>query len=294
VPPDVLWFKQQFHAPIEAAVAGTLFDVDMITAIACQETGYIWQRLRKKPLTLQQITALCVGDTIDARPGGRGRRAFPRTKANLIARPNGQQMFNIARQALVDMARYIPEYRAAASNRNKFCHGFGVFQYDLQFFLSNPQYFLQRKYENFDDSLGRCVGELQSALQKLRWQNKPSLSDYEMACVTIVYNTGGFHPRKGLKQGHFNGTRYYGEEVFDFIRLSRSISLPLVPQPERGHALLARPTPVTATGRAYEVDTLANTLRVRSTPVVSSPPAANVIGELPDGHRVRGGCPDGC
>src|SRR5215469_5652549 len=93
---DIRWFKEQFGAKIGSAVAGTAFDVDMLTALACQETGEIWPILRKKPdLNLDQILELCVGDTID-----RGRRAFPKTKAELIAASNGQTMFQIARKAL--------------------------------------------------------------------------------------------------------------------------------------------------------------------------------------------------
>ena len=154
---DIAWFKENFAKPITAAVAGTPFDLDMLTAIACQETGYIWQVLRRKNLPLDRTLALCVGDTLDA---NRGRSAFPKTKADLLARPNGDAMFAIARQALVDVARYIPAFSNVAKQPNKFCHGFGVFQYDLQFFLKDPNYFLQKKYEQFDQTLRKCLEEL--------------------------------------------------------------------------------------------------------------------------------------
>jgi hypothetical protein len=220
---DILWFKQQFHQPIELAVANTPFDLDMLTAIACQETGYIWQVLRKKSLTVPQMLELSVGDTIDANGG---RSAFPKTKADLIAAPNGPAMFVIARQALVDMARYIPGYASSVAKPNKFCHGYGIFQYDLQFFLKDPSYFLQKRYSIFDETLQKCLQELRDAMKRIQWDNKTSLTDYEMACVSIAYNTGSFKPSKGLKQGYFNGTKYYGEEVFDFIRLSRTVPPP--------------------------------------------------------------------
>jgi hypothetical protein len=44
---DILWFKQQFHRRIEAVVQDTQFSLDMLTAVAYQETGYIWQVVRK-------------------------------------------------------------------------------------------------------------------------------------------------------------------------------------------------------------------------------------------------------
>jgi len=90
--------RNSFHADIDAAVQGTPFDLDMLTALACQETGEIWPLLRKDPqLSVPQIVALCVGDTLDS---DRGRRAFPKTKAELVQAANGPAMFDIARKAL--------------------------------------------------------------------------------------------------------------------------------------------------------------------------------------------------
>jgi hypothetical protein len=37
----IRWFKNTFDRHLEAAVVGTPFSVDMLTAIAQQETGYI-------------------------------------------------------------------------------------------------------------------------------------------------------------------------------------------------------------------------------------------------------------
>ncbi|RZL89986.1 MAG: hypothetical protein EOP82_17285 [Variovorax sp.] len=285
---DIVWFKENFQSRIEPALAGTPLDVAMIAAIACQETGHIWPLLRRKALGVPQILALCVGDTLDA---DRGRSAFPKNKTELVSRPQGQEMFEIAHQALVDMAAHVPGYSAAAARPNKFCHGFGMFQYDLQFFRSDPEYFLQKKYEHFEETLGKCVGELRNALRKLGLEGRASLSDLELASVGIAYNTGGFKPAKGLKQGHFDGTRFYGELIFDFIRLSRTVALagdaaPLaVPPP--GVAIVPPPTPVTAAGAFFKVATLDSMLRLRSEPKISTPPQANVIANLPDGHRVR-------
>lgn len=220
---DMIWFKSTFGAEIKAALIGTPFDTDMITAIACQETGYIWATLRRKQLPLAQILALCVGDTIDFRGPGLGRQAFPRSKELLIAYPQGQQMFDIARQALEDMAAYITSYRAAAANPRKFCHGFGVFQRDLQFFKDDPDYFLERRYEQFSETLQHCLKELQRGLRKLGFQSRTSLTDEDFAKVAIAYNTGGYNPSRGLRQGHQDdGGRYYGEQILDFVTASRA------------------------------------------------------------------------
>jgi hypothetical protein len=218
---DMRWFKQQFHKKINAGLEGTPFTLDFMTALACQETGEVWPILRKKDLSVDRILELCVGDTLDS---SGGRNAFPRNKAELLSVPNGDRMFEIARAALVDMAQFITSYKGAASNANKFCHGFGIFQYDLQFFKNeDPDYFLERRYVDFDACLQKALGELQSAARKIHL-DKPSLTDQEMAFVAIAYNTGGFKPAKGLKQGFKPaGGKFYGEQVFDFINTAKTV-----------------------------------------------------------------------
>ena len=283
---DMQWFKENFHAEIETAIASTPFTLDLLVAVACQETGHIWSVLRKKPsFTVDRILALCVGNSLDAP----NRSAFPKTKATLHAKPRGDEMFVIARQALVDMAQHIPGF--PVSNPNKFCHGYGMFQFDLQFFQEDPDYFLEKRYEKFSETLGKCIGELTSKATKIGLFSKPSLSDMELTAVAIAYNTGNFIPSKGLKQGHFNGAKFYGEEIFDFLRVAHTVPVPngtpVLPPPPPNHAIVPPPTPVQATGPFFVVHTQISPLRVRSEPRISSPPTANVIAQLPDGHPVR-------
>ncbi len=222
---DVAWFKSQFQGAIVPALAGTPFSVDMVTAIACQETGGIWSILRRKGLSTERILQLCVGDTIDGTATG-GRRAFPRSRAELMAAPEGARMFELARQGLVDMAGFIRGYSGAAARPDKFCHGFGIFQLDLQFFRTDPAYFLERHYADFGLAVRRCTGELRAALKRIGWEGKTTLSDHEMAGVAIAYNTGRHNPAKGLKQGYFDGTKFYGENFFSYLQLAHSVQVP--------------------------------------------------------------------
>ena len=110
--------------------------------------------------------------------------------------------------------------------------------------------------------------------------------------MAIAYNTGGFVPSKGLKQGHFDGTKFYGEQFFDFLRLSKTVALPDVeaplPSPEPGTSAMARPTPglgnrgILLGGR--EGDGAAPPF----TPEIDEDnPNANVLASLPAGHPVR-------
>lgn len=280
----IRWFKSQFHREIEAAVEGTPFTLDFLTALACQETGHIWSVLRDK-VTTAEVLELCVGDTLDS---NKGRRAFPKTKADLVAKPRGQEMFAIARKALVDVARFIKDFKGAATNPNKFCHGFGLFQYDLQFFLEEPDYFLQKRYAEFSSTLGKALEELKAKQKRIGLGGRSTLSDHELSAVAIAYNTGRFIPSKGLKQGFFNGTKFYGEAIFDFIRLSKTVSVEDVviaplPTPPPGTAPVPPPSPMTATGAFFRVDVTFKPLNLREGPSESF----KVKGSLPDGHLVR-------
>jgi hypothetical protein len=282
------WFKENFGAQIRAAVAGTVFDVDMLTALACQETGSLWNIMRHDPsLTADRIAALCCGDTLDF---DKGRRAFPRSKADLIAAPDGVQMFEIAREALLAMAAHVSDYSFAFNKPNKFAHGYGIFQYDLQFFLTNPRYFLDKRYEIFENSLERALGELKAAQRKLGLTGRASITDREFCHIAIAYNTGGFDPARGLRQGHLDGGKFYGEFIRDFVALARTVAAPgapaAVPPPPPGTVTLASAGQVTAMGPKFRVDTKSSPLRLRNAPRISTPPTANVKAELPDGHLV--------
>ena len=288
---DMRWFKQNFHTKIQPALQGTPFTLDLLTALACQETGEVWPILRKQQsLDLAKILELCVGDTLDS---DRGRSAFPKTKAELVAHPKGEEMFTVARQALVDMSQFVQSYRGAASRPRKFCRGFGIFQFDLQFFKKEPDYFLQKRYADFDACLEKALGELTHAKNGIGFKDRTTLDDRELALVAIAYNigVGNFRHSRGLKQGFRPpGGKFYGEQMFDFIRLSKTVPVDGIPAaislPAPGMAPVPPPTPVEATGRMFKVDVRETPLRLRSEPKIDKD-NQNVIARLPDGHPVR-------
>ena len=214
------WFKSNFAAAIREGVKGTPFTVDMLTAVAVQETFEIWGRAFKTK-SVADVLAVCVGDILDAPK--RDSEAFPQNRAVLEKAPNGVKMFQIARQAFADMAEVAPEYKKFLANKDKFCHAFGIFQYDIQFFPTDPDYFLQKKWCNFSDTLAKAVHELSTAQKRAHLDGKTALTDMEMAAVAIAYNRGSFDPAKGLKQGHFDGKKFYGENFFEFLQLAKSV-----------------------------------------------------------------------
>ena len=282
------WFKSTFHSQVEPALTGTPFSLDLITAIAAQETGHIWGPLHKT-LDVDTLLEICVGDTLDA---DKGRRAFPKTSEDLIAADRGTDMFRVAHDALVAMAVHVPSFAGVAKRPAKFCHGYGIFQYDLQFFKNDPDYFLNREWRRFERSLDKAIEELTSAMSRMDIAGEDSLSDLDQVHVAIAYNSGSFKPAKGLKQGFFDGQKFYGEMIFDFLRLSQTVSIPAapasLPQPAPGAAPIARPSPVVSMGQVLEVDVRDSPLRLRSEPRVDrANPSSNVIARLPDGQRVR-------
>ncbi len=223
---DIRWFKETFGAEIADAVEGTPISIDLLCAIALQETGYIWRNLRAKGRSNAEILRLCVGDTIDAP----GRSAFPQTKAKLLERPRGDDMFALARAALVDMAEatQITSYLKAAQKPDKFCHGYGIFQRDLQFFKKDPDYFLDSDWADFSKCLHEATKELKSGLANLHYENLSTLTDLQSCYLAIVYNTGfgNFDEDRGLKQGFKDDSgKYYGEYMWDYLKKSKGVSV---------------------------------------------------------------------
>lgn len=216
----IKWFKSNFGNQIAVATANTPFSLNLLTAIAMQETYYIWGGLYKK-LPMDQVLKHCVGDTI----GSPRRKAFPKTKEELLADPKGKEMFQIAREALESLGTYLSEFQKTAKNPNKFCHGFGIFQYDIQFFRTNPDFFLQKQWYSFDVCLKMCVNELKEALKCAYGNNKTSLTDEEMVYVAIAYNSGSVKFKPDFKEGHKGKSeKYYGEYIWEYLKLSKSIS----------------------------------------------------------------------
>jgi hypothetical protein len=214
------WFKGQFNNSIQAGVQGTPFTTDLQTAIAMQETYYIWGDLYKK-LPVAEVLKVCVGDTLDAP----NRSAFPTNRVALFSATKGQEMFNVAREALESVGQYFSRYQEiAAFNSNKFCHGFGIFQYDIQFFQTNPDYFLQRRWHDFDACLAVCLQELKAALKRAYGPNKKALTDEEMVYVAIAYNRGSVNFSRGFKQGYRDDSgKFYGEHIWEYLQLAKSV-----------------------------------------------------------------------
>lgn len=285
------WFKANFHNEIKQQINGTLITEDLLTAIAYLETGIeIWNRLRQKNFTIQEIAALCNGDTIDK------RSAFPTSYAELDAykvggNNIGKKMFKIARKALGDMAHatgsaaYITEYNKPPCT--EFCHGFGIFQYDIQHLKEHPNYFLNEEFKEFSKSLAKCIEVLNHKIKKMGYDSKSSLSFDELVHIAIAYNTGSYNFKKGLEQGHYNSSdkMYYGQKISKYLKIAQTIPNPTTIKIKKNEANILPPLPLTSTGAKYEVNISDKRLRLRSQPNIEN--KNNIIAHLPDGHIVQ-------
>ncbi|MDI9312078.1 MAG: peptidoglycan-binding protein [Limnohabitans sp.] len=219
---NLMWFKNTFGDKLINSIKNTPFDIDLLTAIAYQETGYIWSRMINKT-DINNLLLCCTGDTLDSP----NRSAFPKNKTELLVYPQGNEMFIIGRQALKNVGDWDSTYKNLfEKNQSKFCRGYGIFQYDLQFFKHNPKYFLNKDWANFDKCLNLAIQELKSAQSRISTlKNKTTLTEKEKIFVAIAYNKGTADVNGSLKQGHKNSSsgKYYGELINDYYNVSKSL-----------------------------------------------------------------------
>jgi hypothetical protein len=151
------WLKACWGDEIRAAVFSP-FTVDHICAIACQETAYFWLPLIDK-LTPAEILARCVLDA-SGDASGTSRSAFPRNTAAFTAKC-GREFAD----ALIAEANKTRALRGWGPKQWVY-KGYGIFQYDLQFVLTDEQFFRLQMWHDFRKCLDRCLLELRRTYAK--------------------------------------------------------------------------------------------------------------------------------
>ncbi|GAA0274063.1 hypothetical protein GCM10009127_13110 [Alteraurantiacibacter aestuarii] len=154
------WLIEHFRSPMEQAVVGKPYRLKHLCAIACQETAYRWVGWidHHDPAT---ILARCVFDASgDAPNSSRGVRPV---NAAAFRADFGDEFA----QLLIDEAN---KYRRLMnwSARDWLYKGYGIFQYDLQYCYTDPDFFRERKWYDFGNCLAKVTGELD---EKLKAQN---------------------------------------------------------------------------------------------------------------------------
>jgi hypothetical protein len=151
------WMSAHFGPAIEAAVANTPLDADLVYAIACQETAWVWQAWIDR-FPAEQILARCVFDASGDAPNSK-RDAFPANTAEFRAR-----FGDALTQMLIDDANATRRLRGFADAQWVY-KGYGIFQYDLQNISTDPAFFQNRQWGNFAACLERFMREMHAKLE---------------------------------------------------------------------------------------------------------------------------------
>ncbi len=154
----VVWLKRNFGQEIEEAVKGTAYSVDTICGIACQETAYFWANMLER-LTPQKICARCVLDACGDAPGT-VRKAFP-CNTSAFRKEYGDQRTKM----LIEEANKTRSLRGY-SRKDWIYKGYGIFQYDLQFVKTDPDFFFEKQWYNFSACLNRVMCELHTTWKR--------------------------------------------------------------------------------------------------------------------------------
>jgi hypothetical protein len=151
------WLFTNFLPQIEQAVQGTPLDANLVAAIACKETANVWLDWIKR-ISPGEVVARCVFDASGDYPNT-SRSAFPR---------NAQAFREKVGDALTD--DLIAEANAMRKVRGwgpeKWLYkGYGIFQYDLQHYLTDPGFFENHEWRKFDVCLDKLMLEMKRKLE---------------------------------------------------------------------------------------------------------------------------------
>jgi hypothetical protein len=149
---------------------------------AVQESFEVWGKIFKEQ-SVDKVLELCVGDSI----GAPTRKAFPKTKDELLKlkKPDGAKLYEIARDYLKAVEEFYKPYMTAWK-QGKFCHAFGIFQYDIQYFKKDPAYFLQKRWSDFDVCCARDPGAQNCAEgRQTRWQENLDRYGADSCCDSV-------------------------------------------------------------------------------------------------------------
>jgi hypothetical protein len=145
------WMNTHFSQQFAAAVKSTPFEKELLYAIACQETAYVWVQWINDH-TPDEILARCVFDASGDVNGT--RLAFPKNTAALIEK-FGQNLANM----LIAEANATRALRGWGPKQWVYA-GYGIFQYDIQAILTDAAFFEQKQWYRIEACLSKVISEL--------------------------------------------------------------------------------------------------------------------------------------
>jgi hypothetical protein len=151
------WLFQNFADAIQQAVQGTPLDANLVAAIACKETANVWLHWIDR-LSPHDVLERCVFDGSGDVPGT-SRSAFPRNATDFRAKV-GDTLTDM----LIDEANETRKLRGYGPQRWLY-KGYGLFQYDLQHFVDDPDFFRNRQWGDFAACMDRFMREMNAKLK---------------------------------------------------------------------------------------------------------------------------------
>ncbi len=152
------WLMTHFRNDILTAVKDSPFDEYLVYAIACQETAQRWG-LWIDDFDPSTVLQSCVFDASGDFPDT-VRNAFPKNKQAMIDRygqPFTQQLIDEANNM---RAMPQPGRKEGYGPSNYLYKGYGLFQYDLQHVVVNPDFFRNKGWYQFSECLKYLMSEL--------------------------------------------------------------------------------------------------------------------------------------
>jgi len=167
------WLMGNFGDDIAKAVAGKPYGAEILCAIACKETGFIWIP-RADKMAAETLLPLLIGDASGDVPG-HGRKAFPRNT----------QAFRAAYGNAFTEKLIIETNRARALRGLSASHiiykGYGIFQYDLQHVQTDREFFEQRMWHRIGPCIDRATRELDRTFRAAGGDTRDAVRRYNGA-----------------------------------------------------------------------------------------------------------------
>jgi hypothetical protein len=175
------WLKRNFKAEIESEFAETPFSPEIGCAIACQESAYVWIG-RLAHLDVNGVLGRSLGDASE------NRAVFP--KDTVAFREHaGDRTADL----LIEEANATRALRGISA-RPRIYYGYGIFQYDLQSYRDDQDFFTNKSWYNFHDCLGRLLKELKDKYARTNdvWRAVEAYNGSGPAATQYVENVKQF------------------------------------------------------------------------------------------------------
>jgi hypothetical protein len=136
------------------ATIGTPFDKKHLVAIACQETAYMWVNWIGKYDSATILKRCVLDGTGDTNDTIGMRSAFPKNKVHFLTKFPQSDL-----DMLIEEGNKTRQLRGLNSATILY-KGYGLWQYDLQYILTDKDFFLQKQWYSMAECLKRVMKEL--------------------------------------------------------------------------------------------------------------------------------------